>query len=313
MQELKPLLPLQTVDPQTAAFQRPPKRNAEAFFQRVVTFFNERINFFHSKYSGPAFLAKLGNVAKKAGATTAYYALLLYYALNNDKVPVKDRLLVVAALGYFISPFDFIPDFMLAGLLDDMSVLTYAVSRIKAYIDDDVKQRANEKLATWFGAPETTPAKAAASSVTSTPKQKKTTAMYLYIPFDELSTQIEKKFHATVNFEKLSDHEIRLSLNLPVLKIKLPSSITLTVVEVKPDELVLKYNAGKLFNFMVPTVLTQLLKHKPEYEPAVSMLGDHTLALQPAKIPQGKTLLSHITLRDLTFDTPAAKLFFEMK
>lgn len=311
MQVLKPQIPLRTVDPRAEAFERLPKRNADAFFKGAVKFFNERINFFHSKYSGPAFLSKLGNVAKKAGSTTAYYALLLYYALKNDKVPVKDRLLVVAALGYFISPFDFIPDFMLAGLLDDMSVLTYVTTRISAYIDDDVKRRATDKLATWFGKPEI---EAAGNMIqTKASEHLNSFTMYIYIPFDELSNLFENKFHATVHFQNVTEHEIRLSLQLPLLKVKFPSTLTLTVVEVKPEELVLKYDAGKLFNFMVPTVLSQLLKRKPEYEAAVAMLPGHTISIQPSKTPQGKSLLAHISLLDLTFDPTAAKINFRLK
>ena len=49
-----------------------------------------------------------------------YTALILYYTLESDKVSLKDKALIVGALGYLISPLDVIPDAIpIAGLGDD--------------------------------------------------------------------------------------------------------------------------------------------------------------------------------------------------
>ena len=46
-----------------------------------------------------------------------------YYAMLDPATPVGARLTLVAALAYFVAPFDIIPDIVLAvGFLDDASV-----------------------------------------------------------------------------------------------------------------------------------------------------------------------------------------------
>lgn len=96
-------------------------------------------------------MGKIGAVAKKAGASTVYHALLLYYALTGNEVPTSKKVIVMSALGYFIAPVDFIPDWILMGLLDDGSVLLFALSQIQPYITEDVKAKALAKLRDWFG------------------------------------------------------------------------------------------------------------------------------------------------------------------
>ena len=50
-----------------------------------------------------------------------YAALILYYTLQSDTVSLKDKTMIVAALGYLISPLDVIPRAIpIAGLGDDL-------------------------------------------------------------------------------------------------------------------------------------------------------------------------------------------------
>lgn len=121
------------------------------FIGKVVGFFNGKINEFKEKYNSSDLMGKISAVAKKVGASTVYHVLLLYYALTSDKVPTSKKIIIMAALGYFIAPVDFIPDFVLMGLLDDSSVLLFALKQIQPYISDDVKAKALAKLRDWFG------------------------------------------------------------------------------------------------------------------------------------------------------------------
>lgn len=80
-----------------------------------------------------------------------YAALILYYTLQSDKVSLKDKATIIGALGYLISPIDVIPDAIpIAGLTDDLTVLIYVVNKIWGNVGDDVKEKAREKLKTWF-------------------------------------------------------------------------------------------------------------------------------------------------------------------
>lgn len=103
-------------------------------------------------FSEQGFWGKLAGFAKAAGKEVIGKALQLYYALQEKETPTWAKTIIVAALGYFISPLDAIPDLTpVVGYADDVGVLAMAVSTVAMYITDDVKAKAEEKLAEWFG------------------------------------------------------------------------------------------------------------------------------------------------------------------
>lgn len=106
---------------------------------------------YSSDYTPDKLFAKIGKVAKKAGVKVVYAALLLYYALFDDNVPAKDKMLVAGALGYFILPLDLIPDFMPGvGYTDDLGALGIALKSIWSNITDATRQKAQDRLEGWF-------------------------------------------------------------------------------------------------------------------------------------------------------------------
>ena len=81
---------------------------------------------YKDKFSQEAFTDKIARIAKRSGAKLVYAALVLYYTLQSDNASLKDKAIIVGALGYLISPIDVIPDAIpIAGLTDDLSVLIY--------------------------------------------------------------------------------------------------------------------------------------------------------------------------------------------
>ena len=106
---------------------------------------------YSNKFTKDGFLDKISRVAKRAGAKLVYEALILFYTLQSDKVSVKDKAIIIGALGYLISPLDVVPDAIpIVGLSDDLSVLVYVLQKVWGDVSDDVKQRAHEKLSKWF-------------------------------------------------------------------------------------------------------------------------------------------------------------------
>ena len=105
---------------------------------------------FMTFYSPEKLFAKIGEVAKKAGLKVIYAALLLYYAMFDKEVPMTDKAIVIGALGYFILPLDFIPDFFPGGYVDDAGALALAVKSIWSNISASTKYQAKAKLNEWF-------------------------------------------------------------------------------------------------------------------------------------------------------------------
>lgn len=102
-------------------------------------------------FSTNGFVEKISRIAKRAGVKLVYAALLLYYTLENDKVSIKDKAIIIGALGYLISPLDVVPDAIpIAGLGDDLAVLIYVLHKVWGDVSEEVKNKARAKLSMWF-------------------------------------------------------------------------------------------------------------------------------------------------------------------
>lgn len=71
-----------------------------------------------------------------------------YFCAMDPNTPPRVRGTLLAALGYFILPLDFIPDFLLTfGMGDDIAVLTAAFAAVAGSITLAHRQAAREALA----------------------------------------------------------------------------------------------------------------------------------------------------------------------
>lgn len=104
-----------------------------------------------NKFSQKGFVEKISRIAKRAGSKLVYASLILYYTLQSNKVSVKDKAIIIGALGYLISPLDVVPDAIpIAGLGDDLAVLYYVLNKVWGNVEEDIKLKAKEKLGKWF-------------------------------------------------------------------------------------------------------------------------------------------------------------------
>ena len=107
---------------------------------------------FRSHYSDASFWDKLKRYSKIAGMKVVYPALLLQYLMKSDDVPLKAKLILSAALGYFILPIDFIPDFApLLGFTDDLGVLLLILRQMAVYVTPEIRDQARSHIRKWFG------------------------------------------------------------------------------------------------------------------------------------------------------------------
>ena len=104
-----------------------------------------------NKFSQSEFVEKISRIAKRAGAKLVYAALILFYTLQSDRISVKNKALIIGALGYMISPLDVVPDAIpIVGLSDDLAVLLYVLKTVWTDVDPSIQARAKEKLSKWF-------------------------------------------------------------------------------------------------------------------------------------------------------------------
>ena len=104
-----------------------------------------------NKFSQSEFVEKISRIAKRAGAKLVYAALILFYTLQSDRISVKNKALIIGALGYMISPLDVVPDAIpIVGLSDDLAVLLYVLKTVWTDVDPSIQDRAKEKLSKWF-------------------------------------------------------------------------------------------------------------------------------------------------------------------
>ncbi len=113
---------------------------------------DERYGNYAHEYSQPRFFEKLCKQAKVIGVSLVYKALQLFYVAQKQEVPKKVKATIYGALGYFILPFDVIPDMIFGvGYGDDTTALLVALGIAHMYIDEEVREQAKRKLAGLLG------------------------------------------------------------------------------------------------------------------------------------------------------------------
>ena len=103
-------------------------------------------------YSDDGLWDKIRDNVTSIGLTLIYKALQLYYVAQSPNCPMKVKAGIYAALGYLISPFDFIPDFTpIVGYTDDAAAIGIALLLAQMYINDEIKAQARGKIKDIFG------------------------------------------------------------------------------------------------------------------------------------------------------------------
>lgn len=112
----------------------------------------ETIKDYTDKYSEDGLWEKIKKYAAKIGLDVVYKALQLFYVAQSPNCPMRVRAGIYGALGYLIAPIDFIPDILLGvGYTDDAAAIAFAILLAQAYINDDIRKQARDKIASILG------------------------------------------------------------------------------------------------------------------------------------------------------------------
>lgn len=102
-------------------------------------------NGYEKNFSDESFMTKVAATCKGLGKEILVKALLLYCAAKAKGTPIPVRAAVIAALGYFISPVDAVPDMIpVLGYADDAAVLAATLATIASYITPEVRDNATK-------------------------------------------------------------------------------------------------------------------------------------------------------------------------
>ena len=126
---------------------------SDSFLKNIImdkALLPRNIKDYKKDYSEEKFWEKLKKNAKKAGFKVVYAALMLFYAFRESDIPLRDRALTLGALGYFILPFDLIPDFLVGGYIDDLWTLLFVANKISKNINEETREKARQTLRHYF-------------------------------------------------------------------------------------------------------------------------------------------------------------------
>lgn len=106
---------------------------------------------YRKKFSRENLHNKILKYGQTIGISMIYKVLQLWYVLQKPDVPAKTKAIIMGALGYLISPLDFIPDLTpVLGYNDDIAAILFTLVLVQQYIDDEVKEKAKNTLKKFF-------------------------------------------------------------------------------------------------------------------------------------------------------------------
>jgi len=93
-------------------------------------------------YSDRDFNRKIRGLPRRAGQAVLEKSLTLYVILTDAQTPLWARALVVSALGYWICPFDAVPDAIpVLGYADDVAVMALVLSQLDRFVTPGMRER----------------------------------------------------------------------------------------------------------------------------------------------------------------------------
>lgn len=144
----------------TAALQVADKKLISAMFDKISGFQTESVDDIDEsilKSIPVADIKHLINVCykwvlnhKDLALDVVEQIVTLCLLFKDNKVSTKDKLLILAALIYLISPADLIPDVTISGLADDAAVVLAVIETLKIYITPELKAKAKAKTEELF-------------------------------------------------------------------------------------------------------------------------------------------------------------------
>ena len=126
------------------------KQTEPKFDKSQIT--EKELQKYEQHYNDSSFLDKVTKYGKLIGITALYKAVQLWFVLQKPDVPAGTKAVIMGALGYLITPLDFLPDLLpVLGYTDDIVAITFALIKVQGYIDEEVERKSKKLLTKIFG------------------------------------------------------------------------------------------------------------------------------------------------------------------
>lgn len=110
------------------------------------------LKIYEKHFSESELWNKVTKIGKSIGATLMYPVLLLFYLLKSSETDLKEKTMIIGALGYFILPVDLIPDAIpTAGFTDDLAALGAIISALASCITLEMQNESKQKCHELLG------------------------------------------------------------------------------------------------------------------------------------------------------------------
>ena len=97
---------------------------------------------FRVHYSESRFWRKVGSLPRETGRALLEKGITLFVILSDAQTPTWARVLIMAALGYFICPLDLVPDVVpVLGYVDDLAVMTLLIAEVDRFLTPAMRER----------------------------------------------------------------------------------------------------------------------------------------------------------------------------
>ena len=112
----------------------------------------EDIPSYESHYDDNKFWDKIRTIARNVGEVVLRPVLTLYYILQEGNINMKNKMYIIGALGYFILPFDIIPDFVAGlGYTDDLAVIFILLKQLQDCNTPEIQKKVESKISELLG------------------------------------------------------------------------------------------------------------------------------------------------------------------
>lgn len=126
------------------------RNEADANYEAIQ---NVDMESYAEEYSETGLWDKIRDNVSSIGMKLIYKALQLYYVAQSPDCPMKVKAGIYGALGYLISPIDFIPDVVpVVGYTDDAAAIALALALSQMYLTEEINAKARAKIRDVFGA-----------------------------------------------------------------------------------------------------------------------------------------------------------------